>query len=112
MPHLRWRGRLIDVPFNVIAELESVRAGIVSATAPSDDRTVELISLWVAPFARGCGLGDALVSAVIAWAREQTAARVMLAVTPANGHAIALYRRHGFVEDARVDNERTMIRAL
>src|SRR5690349_14341050 len=58
----RWRGRLSDVPLNVIAEWQETAAGMVSATAPDPDGAVELISMWVAPAVRGYGIGDALVN--------------------------------------------------
>jgi ribosomal protein S18 acetylase RimI-like enzyme len=94
----RWRGRLSDVPLNIIAEWQKAAAGMASATAPGSDGEVELLSMWVAPFARGHGVGDALVNAVIKWAGEQQASRVALAVFESNERAFALYRRHGFIE--------------
>lgn len=94
----RWRGRLSDVPLNIIAEWRGSAAGMTSATAPHPDGSVELLSMWVAPFARGHGIGELLVNAVVAWAREQQAARVALAVFEGNDRALALYRRHGFVD--------------
>jgi L-amino acid N-acyltransferase YncA len=54
--------------------------------------------MWVAPFARGHAVGDSLVNAVIEWAREQEASRVTLAVSEGNECALALYRRHGFID--------------
>ena len=108
----RWRARLSEVPCNLVAFLDGVAAGIASGTALSPDGTVELISMWVAPFARGQGTGDALVSGVIQWAREQCASRVTLAVVPDNEHAIALYERHGFSENGTVDGEITMFLTL
>lgn len=66
----RWRDRLSSVPFNVVARIDGAAAGIVSATAPNDG-AVALISMWVAPFARGRGVGDALVQAVLRWARDR-----------------------------------------
>src|SRR5215471_15787599 len=80
----RWRGRLSDVPLNVIADWREAMAGMTSATAPSPDGSVELLSMWVAPFARGQGVGDALVNAVIVWACQQQASRVALAVFEGN----------------------------
>jgi ribosomal protein S18 acetylase RimI-like enzyme len=94
----RWRGRLSDVPLNIVAEWQKTAAGMASGTAPDPDGSVELISMWVAPFARGQGVGDALVDAVIAWAREQQATRVVLAVFAQNERALALYRRRGFID--------------
>ncbi len=92
----RWRARLASVPLNLIAHLDGNAAGIVSATAPDANLATELISLWVAPFARGRGVGDALVRAVIDWAVERKLRRVALDVVTTNETAIALYRRHGF----------------
>src|SRR3954453_6244730 len=47
----RWRARLSGVPLNLVLTKDGEPAGMVSATAPSAHRTVELISLWVAPWA-------------------------------------------------------------
>jgi ribosomal protein S18 acetylase RimI-like enzyme len=99
----RWRARLTTVPGNFVAYLDGVAVGIVSGTAPDESGTIDLISMWVAPFARGRGAGDALVSAVIEWARTQSATQVGLAVVERNGAATALYRRHGFVDTGAID---------
>jgi GNAT superfamily N-acetyltransferase len=103
----RWRARLSTVPFNVVAFAGGEPAGIASGTAPTESRTVELISMWVAPFARGRGTGDALVAAVIAWARLQNARRVTADVVAGNAHACALYERHGFVAQCHLDAAQT-----
>src|SRR5262249_25944453 len=81
---------------NIVAEWQETAAGMASGTAPNPDGSVELISMWVAPFARGRGVGDALVNAVIEWAREQQASTVALGVLEGNERAVAFYRRHGF----------------
>jgi ribosomal protein S18 acetylase RimI-like enzyme len=99
----RWRARLSTVALNVVADLDGGAAGMVSATAPDRNGTVELISMWVAPFARGRGVGDVLIAAVIEWARQRRAARVSLAVVESNEHAVALYRRHGFADIGAID---------
>jgi ribosomal protein S18 acetylase RimI-like enzyme len=113
----RWRGRLSDVPLNIIAEWRNTAAGMISATAPNPDGSIELLSMWVAPFARGYGVGDSLVNAVIEWAREQHASTVTLAVFEHNERALALYRRNGFIDvgaapGAGIAIERKMVRAL
>lgn len=51
---------------------------------------------------RGEGIGDALVRACIAWAAGRGAREVVLHVFPHNAPAIALYRKHGFEERARL----------
>jgi GNAT superfamily N-acetyltransferase len=58
--------------------------------------TVELISMFVRPQARGRGVGEALIDVVTGWARERDATSVHLWVTEANKHARRLYERCGF----------------
>jgi GNAT superfamily N-acetyltransferase len=58
--------------------------------------TVELVSLWVRPQARGLGVGEALVAAVINWAKARNATAVHLWFTEMNFHARMLYERCGF----------------
>jgi ribosomal protein S18 acetylase RimI-like enzyme len=59
------------------------------------DGVVELISMWVAPFARGRGVGDTAVAAITSWANPRD---VVLSVKTDNHPAIALYQRHGFTD--------------
>ncbi|MEU5695207.1 GNAT family N-acetyltransferase [Actinosynnema sp. NPDC020468] len=91
----RWRKRLAKPSFNVVALLEGEYAGMVSGL-PGEER-VDLMSLWVAPFARGIGVGDALVRRVVEWAAPKP---VALRVNAGQEHANALYLRNGFVEVA------------
>jgi ribosomal protein S18 acetylase RimI-like enzyme len=93
----RWRNRLESVAVNLIAYWRDAAAGMVSVTAVVS-REAEIISMWVAPSARGHGVGDALVRAAIDHARDQEAARVALDVTAGNKPAIDLYLRAGFVD--------------
>ncbi len=58
--------------------------------------TVELVSMFVRPQARGRGVGEALIDAVTGWARERDATSVHLWVTETNKHARLLYERCGF----------------
>jgi ribosomal protein S18 acetylase RimI-like enzyme len=57
---------------------------------------VELISLWVAPSARGHGVADALIEDIAAWAASLRSPALWLSVREDNAPAIALYRRRGF----------------
>ena len=58
--------------------------------------TVELISMFVRPQARGRGVGEALIDVVIGWARKRDATSVHLWVTETNSRARRLYERCGF----------------
>ncbi len=58
--------------------------------------TVELVSMWVRPQARGRGIGQALVGAVAGWARARGAVRMHLWVAENNDNARLLYERCGF----------------
>ena len=90
----RWRERLRSVAVNYLVDVDGRPAGMVSG-AVLDEATVELLSLWVAPAARGHGMGDRLVRLIVTWARPP-AERVVLHVREPNESAVALYRRHGF----------------
>jgi|SRR5581483_132375 len=60
----------------------------------------ELVSMFVRSRARGHGVGEALIDAVVAWARNRNAASVHLWVTETNKPAIRLYERCGFTVTA------------
>ncbi|NOK09804.1 GNAT family N-acetyltransferase, partial [Corallococcus exercitus] len=61
-----------------------------------DAETFELCKMAVAPEARGRDLGDALMRAALATARERGAKRMVLVTNSALGPALGLYRKHGF----------------
>jgi GNAT superfamily N-acetyltransferase len=71
-----------------------------TATVIPDDRpaTAQLVGMWVAPEARGKGIGRLLVDTVAAWARDRGVRRVTLWVTEGNDPARALYERAGFAD--------------
>ena len=60
---------------------------------------VELIGMFVRPQARGRGVGEAIIDAVVGWARAQDASTVHLWVTETN-NARMLYERCGFTVTA------------
>jgi GNAT superfamily N-acetyltransferase len=68
-------------------------AGVPHTTEPA---AVFLVSMWVAPAARGTGAGDQLVAAVLDWAEARGAREVCLHVTQGNARAQAFYLRNGF----------------
>ena len=91
----RWRSRLTDVPFTVVASVDGRGVGVVSG-APLDDH-VELISMWVAPDHRGTGLAGRLVDEVASWASAR-GQDTYLMVRDDNDRAILAYERAGFVD--------------
>lgn len=95
---MRNAGARLAIPgsYNLLALLDGRPAGMASGVPTARRDTAELISLWVAPHARGRGVGDLLIGEVGRWAEGAVAGVLRLAVRPANHHAIALYRRHGF----------------
>lgn len=100
----RWRARLEGM-HNVLAHLDGEPAGMVSGMPRGPE--IVLISMWVAPFARGRGVGDALVDAVVRW----SVSPLSLKVKEDNAVAVALYRRHGFADAGPVGGgERRMVR--
>jgi GNAT superfamily N-acetyltransferase len=70
-------------------------AGLIGGYA-EDPQTVELVSMYVRPSARGRGVGEALVATVVDWANTMNATTVHLWVTETNAPARALYERCGF----------------
>jgi GNAT superfamily N-acetyltransferase len=76
-------------------ELGPAPVGIVGGI---EDRpgTIELVSMWVSPPARGHGVGQALVETVVGWARAKGMPRVHLWVAESNHNARLLYERCWF----------------
>ncbi|MFI5613691.1 GNAT family N-acetyltransferase [Amycolatopsis sp. NPDC051903] len=106
----RWRQRLTDRPFNVLASIEGRDAGMASGTLPDEHGVVDLHSMYVASFARGHGVGDALIEAVLGWASRHDARSVRLQVFEDNAAAIALYRRMGFLDAGTVQYARLALK--
>ena len=57
------------------------------------------VGMFVAPEWRGRGVGAALVSAAIEWAKARGLHKLTLSVFPHNDAAIALYRKFGFTDE-------------
>ncbi|MBF6398445.1 GNAT family N-acetyltransferase [Nocardia cyriacigeorgica] len=82
-----------------VAENDTVPLG--SAAGWRADGQAELVSMWVHPVARGSGVSDRLVQAVIDWARNGGHPTLGLWVLAGNHHAEHLYRRNGFRRTGR-----------
>lgn len=86
-----------DEKYIALAEDAGRVVGMIGAYTPDEASHVRhLVSTWVAPEARGRGLGSELVGAVVEWARAAGASEVTLWVVDENRPAIALYERAGF----------------
>ena len=93
-----WRERLASSAVaTFVASREGLDVGLVSGGPwGEDEREAGLFGMWVAPAARGLGVSDRLVAAVIDWARASGKRRLLLGVADQNLAAIRLYARHGF----------------
>ena len=65
------------------------------------DSGAELISMWVAPHARGSAAADALVNAVCEWAVDEGHVTLALWVVSGNDVAERFYARNGFLRTGR-----------
>lgn len=92
----RWRHRLSEVPFNLIAVRAGHAIGQASGTAVDVRARIELISMWVTPEVRGRGVADALVAAVAGYGSDVGAAAIRLSVRRHNERAIRFYTRINF----------------
>ncbi|MCY3738699.1 MAG: GNAT family N-acetyltransferase [Gemmatimonadaceae bacterium] len=91
-----WDAQLREIP-TFVAVVDGEDVGIVrGARDDSHADAAWLISMWVAPEVRGQGVGEALIDAVVGWARASGAGRLLLDVGDHNRPAIALYARMGF----------------
>lgn len=63
-----------------------------------DTRTAELKRIWLAPRARGCGLGAVLLAALEDAARDLGATVGRLDTNAKFGSALAMFRAHGWQE--------------
>jgi ribosomal protein S18 acetylase RimI-like enzyme len=73
-----------------------------------DDQTPE-ITLAVEPSARGKGLGEALMHALVAAARQEGRRALSLSVEEENVHAVAIYTKLGFRRVGQEDDAWTML---
>ena len=78
-----------------VAEAGGTLVGMASVTGVSP---LDLGMMVAAPW-RGQGVGTALLVACIDFARTSGAHKICLEVWPHNDAAIALYERHGFVQE-------------
>jgi GNAT superfamily N-acetyltransferase len=100
----RWRGGVAAV-FLATEDERSVGTA-TGAEYEAESGVAHVYAMWVAPDARGAGVGRALLEAVAGWARGRGCRRLVLTVTETNTSAHAFYRACGFVDTG----ERTPLR--
>ncbi len=102
----RWRDRIAGSAFFAAwrdGEVIGIACGLrewTEAPGPAAAGTLRswhLVSMWVAPAARGGGVAEQLVTAVCELASGRGADRIILWVTDVNARARAFYQRLGFV---------------
>lgn len=95
-PPERWKSRLSQVRLTLLAHEGTSVIGVVSGDLV-EETWVELISMWVAPTARGRGVARHLIDSVAAWAASQDRSTYLL-VRSDNTPARRAYERAGFVD--------------
>jgi len=97
-PEHRWRARLsLPGAVDLLAVDGGRVVGMASGVPDADDPArAELVSMWVAPEARGHGLAAQLVDAVARTVATGGAHRLELSVMPDNHRARRTYERAGF----------------
>ena len=91
-----------DTAALLVAEFDDALAGYALVLFREGSHVARLYSVAVATHARGRGLGDALLTAAERAAIARSRDRLRLEVRADNTPAIALYRKRGYAEIARV----------
>ena len=93
---------LMPGAFGLIAYEQETPVGIVMyAYSPEQ---ADIVTFGVLPDYRGKHVSDELMDTSFAFLKERGIKEIFLEVAVDNGHAIALYRRHGFEQVGRRPN--------
>ena len=81
-----------------VAEIDGTLVGGcgIFPTEGLPESTCELVKLYLAPTARGTGLGKALMLQAMAWAKENGYSHVYLESMPELKKAVSIYEKVGF----------------
>ena len=78
---------------------DGLPCGMVNGfVAEADPQTAEMTAFWVAPPQRGTGVGNALVAAIVEWAKSQGMTTLHAWVVEDNARALGFYKKLGFQE--------------
>lgn len=91
------------VPTTIAAPSHGDDATSNGPAAQGSAQVRQIVSVWMAPDARGQGVAQAVIETLVESARRQGAARLTLLVTIGNELAVRLYRRIGFRETGRTE---------
>jgi ribosomal protein S18 acetylase RimI-like enzyme len=69
----------------------------------NDASTATVVSMWVAPESRRCGIGEKLIDAVAHWVQQNDMFSLLLDVVENNAPAIAFYQKCGFAFTGETD---------
>jgi GNAT superfamily N-acetyltransferase len=104
----KWQSQLETIPCFLASEAGLDLGLIRLAPDEHEPRTAWLISMWVAPEARGRRVGSQLVEALLAWAQKNNFSTIKLHVGDFNEAALALYTRKGFKSRELKDSHHQM----
>jgi ribosomal protein S18 acetylase RimI-like enzyme len=93
----RWRGGNASV-FVGRADDGTPVGTATGAEYDAEPGMAHVYAMWVAPDARGAGVGRALLDAVADWARDRGCDRLVLSVTESNEVARRVYEAYGFAD--------------
>ncbi len=99
-PDSEWQARAAStdtVTFVVVRGAEFIGMGSVGP-APERPGIAAIYGMWVAPEARGQGVGGSLMDVLEGWARETGYGDIGLGVTMTNEPAIRLYTAKGYAD--------------
>ncbi len=91
-----WRRWLSSGVTFILEDVHDARGMVAGIHDSSAVGVAHLMAMWVHPAIRGAGGGDALVEAVVDWARAEGASVVRLQVVEDNPRARRFYERNGF----------------
>ncbi len=90
-----------------VAEIDRRLSGLINLTRGRWAKDAHLAEFGMSclPDCRAIGLGTALLTRGIAWARSVGVRKLTLEVFGTNDRAISLYRKMGFIEEARLPGQ-------